>query len=104
MQDIQLTPCSSIEYIHYPVIAPTYNDFSMLTKCDLPWKSLFWPFCWIIANEGAAVQLVEVETVTYIVHDKLTSCVVDGRMATVLCQFILRTVVTLLTLQFRLLV
>jgi hypothetical protein len=73
MQDIQLTPCSSVEYIHYPVIAPTYNDFSILTKRDLPWKSLFWLSCWIIANKGAAIQLVEVETVADIVHDKLVS-------------------------------
>jgi len=102
MQDIQLTPCPSVEYIHSPMIAPTYNDFSILTKCDLLWKSLVWLSCWVIANEGAAIQLVEVETIAYIVHDKLVSWIADARMATVLCQVILRNVVTLLTLQFRL--
>jgi hypothetical protein len=81
MQDIQLTPCSSVEYIHYPMIAPTHNDFSILTKCDLPWKSLFWLSCWIIANKGAAtIQLVEVETVADIVLDKLVSWIADARV------------------------
>ena len=101
-QDIQSTPCSSVEYIHYSVVTPTYNDFPILTKCDLPWKSLVRLSCWIIANKGAAIQLVEVETVVDVVHDELVSYVVDGRVATAVCQFILQTATTLLTLRFRL--
>jgi hypothetical protein len=101
-QDIQSAPCSSVEYIHYPVITPTYNDFPIFTKRDLSRKSLVRLSCWIIANKGAAIQLVEVEAIVDVVHDELVSYVVDGRVASVLCQFILRTAATLLTLRFRL--